>query len=279
MSALSSIVESLNGIANVCGRLLTPIGWAPGWLSATCVAIATGVAMLIAFKYTSNQRAIKNVRRGIKANLLSVKLFKDNIRVALGAQVRVLVGALRLLLLAIVPMLAMMAPMVLLLAQLGLWYQAAPVPIGGETVVTLKLGGESGDSIPEFELASNPAIEQMAGPVMVASKREVCWIVRANAAGYHRLEFRVAGVMFEKELAAGEGVMRVSPLRPGTKWSDRLLNPREMPFDAQSLVQAIEIEYPTRSSWTCGADNWVIYWFVVSLVAGFCLRGVFKVNL
>jgi hypothetical protein len=44
-------------------------------------------------------------------------------------------------------------------------------------------------------------------------------------------------------------------------------------------VKSVEIEYPTRSSWTSGTDNWVIYWFIVSLVAGFCLRGALKVNL
>ena len=44
-------------------------------------------------------------------------------------------------------------------------------------------------------------------------------------------------------------------------------------------MKAIEVEYPTRPGWASGTDNWVIYWFVVALVAGFCLRGVFKVNL
>ena len=38
-----------------------------------------------------------------RANLLAVKLFKDNVAVGLRAQSRVLLGALRLLLLAVVP--------------------------------------------------------------------------------------------------------------------------------------------------------------------------------
>jgi hypothetical protein len=73
--------------------------------------------------------------------------------------------------------------------------------------------------------------------------------------------------------------MRVSTIRPGRDWSEAILNPREEPFAPESPVKSVEIEYPARSSWTSGTDNWVIYWFIVSFVAGFCLRGVLKVNL
>ena len=50
--------------ASFLGRyLLAPIGAMPGWLSATVIAAVTGVLMLAAFKYTSNQNAIKRVRQ------------------------------------------------------------------------------------------------------------------------------------------------------------------------------------------------------------------------
>src|SRR5688572_23322947 len=104
-------------MANALGRVFAPIGVLPGWLSATLVAIATGLGMLVMFKYTSNQRAIKQVRRNIRANLLAVKLFKDNITVGLRAQINILVNAFRLLIFAVVPMLVMFVPMCLLLGQ------------------------------------------------------------------------------------------------------------------------------------------------------------------
>ena len=75
---LTYIVVWLNALANALGRLLAPIGQLPGWLSATLVAAATGVLLLLVYKYTSHQRAIKAVRNDIKANLLAVKLFKDS---------------------------------------------------------------------------------------------------------------------------------------------------------------------------------------------------------
>ncbi|HEV3116830.1 MAG TPA: hypothetical protein VGY58_07250, partial [Gemmataceae bacterium] len=69
MDVLARAVAWLNAAANVLGRsLLSPIGMLPGWLSATLVSAITGVLLLIVFKYTSNQRAIKRVRDGIKAD-------------------------------------------------------------------------------------------------------------------------------------------------------------------------------------------------------------------
>ncbi|MCI0704517.1 MAG: hypothetical protein L0241_25970 [Planctomycetia bacterium] len=279
MNVLTSIVVALNTLANALGWLLFPIGLLPGWLSATLVAIFTGIAMLVMFKYTSNQRAIKRVRRDIRANVLAVKLFKDSAWVGLKAHGRVFLGAFRLLLLAIVPILVMTIPMVLLLAQLGAWYQAAPLPVGEETVVTVKLNGEPNTPMPALELAPSDAIEDLSGPVRVTSQREVCWNIRAPQPGYHRLTFQIDGQIVEKEIAVGSSEMRVSPIRPAWNWSDALLYPREKPFERESVVKSIEIAYPERDSWTSGTDYWVIYWFIVSLGAGFCLRGVLKVNL
>ncbi len=279
MNALTSVVVALNAPANALGWLLYPIGLLPGWLSATLVAILTGVAMLVMFKYTSNQRAIKRVRQNIRANLLAVKLFKDSVRVGLKAQARVFFNAFRLFLLAVVPILVMTVPMALLLAQLAAWYQAAPLPVGEETVVTVKLKGEPGTPMPAVALAPNDGVEDLSGPVQVTSQREVCWNVRARQAGYHRLQFHVEGQVIEKELAAGSGVMRVSPIRPGWNWLDALEYPREKPFASDSVVQSIEIAYPDRASWISGTDYWMAYWFVVSLIAGFCFRGVLKVNI
>ena len=103
--AVAQAVAWLNAVADAVGRyVLAPIGLLPGWLSATIVAAVTGLALLVAFKYTSNQRAIRRVRSDVKANLLALKLFKESTAVALRAQGRILLGALRLALLAVMPM-------------------------------------------------------------------------------------------------------------------------------------------------------------------------------
>jgi hypothetical protein len=268
----------LSTVANALGRLLlTPIGFLPGWLSATVAGAATGVLLLAVFKYTSNQRAIKRVRDDINAHLLALKLFKDRAAVSLKAQGRILLGAFRLFVLAIVPMLVMALPVTLLVAQLALWYQARPLRVGEDAVIVLNLNGTSGSSLPVVSLQPTDSVEVTAGPVRVQSKREVCWSVRPRRPGSHQLEFQIGGQVHTKEIAAGEGFMRVSRLRPGWDGMSILLNPWEPPFRPGDPVRSIEIDYPERSSWICGTNSWVIYWLAVSMVAALCFRRAMNV--
>jgi hypothetical protein len=306
MDAVTQIVVWLNDLADALGRwVLAPIGLAPAWFSATAVAAIAGVLMLIAFKYTSRQQAIKQVRDDISANLLTLKLFKDSTSAALQAQGRLLLAAGRLFILALAPMAVMIVPMTLFLGQLGLWYEKRPLPVGEEAVVTMQLNGPADAPFPEASLQSFDGVAPSAGPVHVRTvgPREIWWNVRASQAGYHRLVFQMGEHQVDKELAAGDGFMRVNSLRPGWSWSDALLHPSERPFGPGSVVQSIEIEYPRRDSltgagdswWTCwftgaiaaagwlgvlvGLPAWIVYWFVASMVVGLGFSRILKVNI
>ncbi len=276
----AQIVVFLNAIANTLGRpLLAPLGSLPGWVSASAVASVTGVFFLLVFKYTSNQAAIKRVRNDINANLFALKLFKDATPVVLRAQAAMLRGAGQLFVLAIVPMLVMIVPALLILGQLALWYQHRPLRVGEETVLAMKLNDLDGDPMPSVALEPTSAAEVVTGPVRIPSKREVVWVIKAAENGSTPLNFIVSGQKVTKELAVGEGFMRISPRRPEWNWYDALTNPAEPTFPTSSLVQSIEIDYPDRPSWTSGTDYWVGYWFVVSMVAAFCAKPFLKVNL
>jgi hypothetical protein len=268
----------LNPLANWVGAwVLAPIGMMPGWVSATIIAVVTGLVMLVVFKYTSNQKAIKAARDDIKAQLLSMKLFKDRISVTLQAQGRILLAAWRLFVHALLPMAVMCIPVTLVLTQLGLWYQARPLGVGEEALVTVTLNKE-GSSWPKVALLPNTAVEVITGPVRVQSKGEAMWILKAKSPGYQRLEFQVGDKVIDKELAIGDGLMRVSLERPDRSLESVVFHPWEAPFADDAPVKSIAIEYPTRSSWIYGTDTWVFYWFGVSLVAAFLCRGLLGVN-
>jgi len=280
MAFFAQIVSWVNVLTNAFGRFfLAPIAALPGWLSNTIISAATGVFLLVIFKYTSNQRAIGKIRDDIKAHMLALKLFKDGISVTLRAEARVFRGAFLLLLHAIVPMLVMIFPVSLLLAQVSLWYQSRPLLPGEAAVMTVKLSGNVGGHWPTVNIEPTPAAEVTIGPVRVFSRREICWEIKALENGSHRIILHVNRDPIEKELAIGDGFMRVSSTRPAWNWASVLMHPAEEPFGPDSIVQSVTIDYPDRLSWTSGADWWLIYFFIASMVFAFISRPFFRVRI
>jgi uncharacterized membrane protein (DUF106 family) len=280
MNFLAQIITRINVLTNALGKfMLAPIGILPGWLSNTVVSAVTGVVLLIIFKYTSNQRAIGCVRDNIKANMLALKLFKDSISVTLQAEGRVFKGALLLLLHAIRPMLVMIVPVSLLLAQLGLWYQSRPLQPEEQTIITMKLNGRIDSPWPKVSIESIPGAKVTLGPVRISSKRQICWEIKAVENGCHRIIFEVDHQQIEKELSVGDGFMRVSVERPGWHWADILLHPWEEPFSPDSAVQSISINYPDRLSRTSGTNWWLIYFFVASMLFALIFKPFLKVRI
>ncbi len=263
----------LNEAANVAGRLLlAPIGVLPAAASLMLTAAVAGIVLLYAYKHTSCQGAIRRVRNTMKADFLALSLFRDSIAVCLRVQVQILAGACRLFLHSLIPMAIMAVPTGLLLTQLGLWYQSRPLRIGEEVVVGMFLQSAPGSPWPGVELAPSPSIELQTGPVRVLSQRALFWNLRAKTAGYHQLVFHVDGQAVEKQLAAGDAVMRVSMQRPPRKLPDILWHPAESPFPGTSAVRSIEIQYPGRTGWMIGRDRWIIGWFAGSMVSALCFR-------
>jgi len=251
---LTQLVVWLNTAANDVGQVvLAPVALVPGWLSVAVTGAVAGVLLLVVFKYTSPQRTIKAARDRIKAERLSLRLFRECGAGSLRAQEQILAQAGWLLCLAVVPMLVMVVPVCLMLGQLSLWYEARPLRVGEEAVITLKLNGEGEmSSRPSVTLEPTDAVEVTVGPVRILSKNEVCWNVKALQPGQHLLVFEVQGEAHSKELAVGDGFMRVSTRRPEWDWSKALLYPGEEPFRPESAVASIEIDSPQRSSWEIG---------------------------
>jgi len=261
------------------GFFLTPVASVPGWLSITVISAVLGVFLLIIFKYTSNQKAIGRVRDDIKANLLAVKLFKDSFSVTFRLQARVFCASFKLLFYSIVPMLVMIVPVCLILAQMGLWYQACPLLPGDEPVVVkLKLNDHL-DTFPQVTLESLPAAQTIIGPVRIFTKKEIFWKIKPVEDGNYNLIFHIGDRRYEKQLAIGEGFMRLSSKRPGADFANILLYPLEKPFTSDSPVRSISIDYPERDSRINGTDWWIVYFFVVSMIFAFMFKPLLKVRI
>lgn len=277
MSILISIIVFVNNLMNALFRPLAGVMMAmPGWLSNLILSAIVGVLALVLFKYTSNQDAIGKVRDNIKAQMLAMKLFKDSMAVTLIVQGRMFGGALLLMLHSLRPMLVMIIPFSLVLAQLGLWYQARPLMPGEQTVITIEV---TPDVIGEVILQSLPGAKITAGPVTAIDKNEINYNIEATEIGSHEIIFNVSGQTFTKQLVIGDELVRLNPIRPGANIGLMLMYPDEEPFAPDSPVKSISLKYPDRISKTSGTDWWIAYFFVMSLIAALILKPVLKVRI
>jgi len=277
---LVQIVIWFNVAGNFIGRILSvPITRLGGWQSNTIISAVMGVLFLLIYKYTSNQRAIGKVKDNIKAQMLAMKLFKDSVSVTLQAQRRVFGSAFLLLFYSIRPMAVMIVPVLLILAQMGLWYQAKPLSVGQESIVTIQLNNDKDSPMPDVSLQTGDAFTVVTGPVRVLSKGEVVFKIKPEENGLHKIILTAGNETVEKYLAVGDSFMRVSAKRPGQNWGQILFNPWEKPFAKDSIVKSISIIYPPRPSWTSGTTWWVVYFFVCSMIAAFIFKPFLNVKL
>jgi len=277
---LSRVLWVLNPICTHVGDIVyAPLSLLPIGLGLIVLSAVAGVVMLLAFRRLSDQKAIGRAKDQIKANLLALKLYKDELRVTLLSQWRLLGAIGRLQRHMLAPVLWLLLPMLLGLAQMGIRYQWRPLKPGERALITMKLAGNPADP-PTVSLSPTAGAIVEVGPVpaRLDDGVELTWRVRGAEPGRHRLDFLVGGTAVAKELVVGDGFDRVSPFRSQRSWTTQLLYPAERPLPGDSSVQSIEIEYAGRDSWVYGADIWVLTFFVISMAAALICAPMFKVR-
>ena len=273
---LFPVLAVLNPVCTAIGDgvyfVLSPL---PVWLGLTILSALTGVVMLLAFRYASNQDAIGRVKDEIKANILVLKLYKDELRTMFKDQARLFWAIAKLQRYILPPVLIMLPPMLLGLAQMGVRYQWRPLQSGEQTHLRMRLDSE-GLQFGDPELEPNPGLVVEGGPVPGGG--ETVWRIRAVDAGRHILKFRFGSHTLEKELVVGDSFQRVSAKRPSRRWTAMLLHPTERALPADALVESVEIAYPHVTSWIHGANYWILYFFVVSMASALIFKPFFKVR-
>ncbi|MGZ5495846.1 MAG: hypothetical protein ACXWFO_03750 [Candidatus Aminicenantales bacterium] len=274
-----SIVNLVFG--GIVGAVLWPFRGLSPWFGLTVVSLLTALLMLEVYKHTSNQAAIRRAKDLIKAHLLEMRLYKDNMRVTLAAQGAILKANLAYMAANLKPLAVMIVPLVLILAQLSLWYDRAPLRPGEEALVKAGLEAAADPVSLGLELETPPGLEITAPAVRIPDLHQVVWRVKALAPGAGRLVLRTGDRTVEKSVVVGGGPMaKVSALASrGSLWK-QVLYPGEAPLPAGTSVRSVEILYPAKSLTAFGVSvHWLVAYLILSIVFGVAFKGVFKVEI
>jgi len=265
----------------IVGAALWPFRSLGPWPGLIAVSLLTALLMLVVYKLTSNQAAIRRAKDRIKAHLLEMRLYKDNMRVTLRAQGAILKANLSYLAANLKPLAVMIVPLVLILAQLSVWYDRAPLRPGEETLVKAKFDPGVDPLTLDLALETPPGVEITAPVVRIADEHEAVWRIKAVAPGSGRLTVRTGRLSVGKTIVVGGAApARVSALAARGSFWKRVLYPGEPPLPSGPPVRSVEVLYPAARLAAFGLDvHWLIAYLILSIVFGFAFKGVFKVEI
>jgi len=268
-------------LGRVFDLLLLPFRSLNPWAGMAFISLLTGLLMLFIYRLTSNQSGIRRVKDKIKAHLLELRLFKDNMGVTMRAQGQILRANLRYLGLNMKPLLVMIVPLLLILAQLNLWFGSDPLAVGRPAILKARLNPDVNVMATEFELESPPEIMVETPPLRIEELREVDWRLKPTAAGTFDLTIRAGDKSYLKTVVVdGTGLKKVSPLKVKRSLLDEVLYPGEKALPGESLIKAIEIVYPAKKLSLLGLRlHWLIAYLALSIVFGFALKKPFRVEI
>jgi hypothetical protein len=261
--------------------LLAPFAAGPPIVPVTLVSLVVSILMLIVFKHTSDQDALAAVKRRIHAGLFEIRLFNDDLRAILRAQNEILRTNLSYLRLTLWPMVFLLPPLVLIIAQLQFHYGYEGLRPGERALLSVDLDpGAGGGARPAARLEVPAGLRAEAGDVWVKAESQLLWRLVAEREGDYELGLEVAGARLTKTVRVTPKAVRLSPVRVDRGFISQLLYPAEPPLPAGSPVRAVRLSYPEREVSVLGHPmNWLIPFFVLSIAFAFALRGLFKVTI
>jgi hypothetical protein len=237
--------------------------------------------MLVVFKRTSDQAALAAVKRKIHAGLFEIRLFNDDLRAILRAQNEILRHNLTYLRLSLWPMLFLLPPLVLVIAQLQFHYGYEGLRPGQKALLQVDLEpGADGGARPSAVLNLPAGLRAETEAVWIKGESQLLWRLVAEREGDYVLGLDVAGARLTKTVRVTPLTVRLSPVRVDSGFLSQLLYPAEPPLPSGSPVRAVHLSYPGREVSVLGHGmHWMIPFFALSIVFAFALRGVFKVTI
>jgi hypothetical protein len=251
------------------------------WFGMILISFLTGLLMLFIFRHTSNQEGIRKAKNKIKAHLLELRLYKDSMNVSLKAYGKILAANLKYISHSVKPMLVMIVPVLLILIQLNLWFGSQSLRVGQEAVLKIRLDEGKNPLQTEISIEPPAGITVETPALRIEEGREIEWRLRARAEGFQTMMFRWENDSFGKQIAVAQNPLsKISAVKPGLSFLDEVFNPGEKPLPKKLGIRSIEVAYPAQRMSLFGwRIHWLVAFFALSIIFGFALKGVFKVEI
>jgi len=249
----------------------------PLWL-VLGMAVVVGLLMVLVFRYTSDQKAIRRAKDRLKAHLLAVRLFQDQLPVVLRAYGKIIRGTGSYLRLAFTPLLVAILPMTFLMIQMDRYL--GRMPLQPARPFLLEVQADTPEALDQMELRLPDGLLSSAPTVHVPREKLAVWRLQAKQNGEYDVNIEENGRTATKHVVVSSALERVSPTKLRGRFWERMLSSAEPALPDNSLIQKISVDYPERNIELLGMQwNWIVLFFIVSLVAGFIFKSVLGIQI
>ncbi len=258
------------------------------------ISALTGVLMLMVYKYTSFQKYITLAKDRIKANFLAIMLFSDSFSVLIKSILNILKWNLFYMANNLLPLAVMMIPVLFLLVQLNFWYGYTALEEGREALVTVEVDKSISLYTADISLTSDGGVEIESKGLRVPSKNEITWRVRGKEAGEYHLTVKVNDLSERKRIVIGSPgkLYRVAPIGHDGNFWDSVFYPGQEKLtgkiryftigapDKSGVITLLNNGYETvEMKFLFWEIHWIIVYFILSIIAGLSMKGIFKVDI
>jgi len=242
------------------------------------ISLVIGLVMVVVFRYTSNQKAIHGAKDRLKAHLLALRLFQDQIPVVLRSYGRIVLATGHYLRLAFKPLLFVIVPLTFLIVQLDRYLGSMPLEAGHPFLIEVRM--DDPNALNEASLQMPDGLSTTAPAVHVPSESKVAWRVVAEKSGEYIVNVQADGQNFSKRVVVGGGLSRLSPVRLRGKFWKHVFVSGEPALPESSPIESIDLQYPARNIAFAGLEwNWIWLFFVLSLAAGFLFKSILGIEI
>ncbi len=252
--------------------------WSAPLLWVAAVSFAAGLLMLVVFRYTSDQKKIRLAKDQVQAQLLAVRLFQDQLQAVLRAYGRLLRGSARYIGLMLKPtafLVLLFAPMIVLLDPYFAWE-----PLRARQDFLLKVRAMDPSTLEGLSLQLPPGVRSSAPPVHIAADQQVVWRLVADSDGVYPVSVVANGSALSKAVVVSAGLPHISATSMHGHFWQRWLEPGAIALPDASPIDSIAVGYEPRevNIWLFQA-NWIIVFFVISIVAALLFKKALHVEI
>lgn len=257
--------------------LLAPFaGLAPVW-GLLFVSVLSGVVLVLLYGKVSNQAGLRKVKNRIFSYLLEAVIYRHDLKLCLGAQAKMFAQAFVYVAYAIPPILVLMIPCLIILAQLNLRYDVRGFSSGEHGLLEVRFSDP--DVLEDVQLKTSPGLA--ATPALRDPEQgKAYWRLDAKGSGAQQISLNFSS-------SAPEFTQAVVFNQSGTaiwaknykNWLLSLIYPASSGFSKSGTLAELKLSYPEMRYRIFGINmHWLVVFAIVSILSGLAGSKIFGVE-